>query len=297
MSGMAPRNFGALETSRDRLSFEAKSSRSLRFTDSRDAHWIRANRHETDHSSARKFVMNIPSRLAEAFPPSATALLDFTRRQIDDVMLLQIAEADYGQDADKHLAALRKIRDEGCLDSIRSWHPHEVIELSRLGDLDQPRRDSEPADLARHRIRAFCCAAFLTAELSQHCCLFPASDLARLILSTKVLGPEAETAAGAWLTWAIPRCDFWEDWLFNCALVVLACRTGDDALVSESLEVLREAESELFEGPAYLDSLSGVERPLWRPLAKEIEEYSDRHPNWPTRAGLDNVLATLQTAF
>jgi hypothetical protein len=43
--------------------------------------------------------MNIPAALIAAFAPSEQLLLDVTRRQLDDGMLQEFAEADCGIDA------------------------------------------------------------------------------------------------------------------------------------------------------------------------------------------------------
>jgi hypothetical protein len=103
-------------------------------------------------------MMNIPAALVAAFPPSQDALLDFARKRIDDSMLLEIARADYGCDAEAHLAALRPIRDEGSVVSPMQWQPGEVLELTSYCDPEQPEGPPfEPGPTGRrgHLIRLF----------------------------------------------------------------------------------------------------------------------------------------------
>lgn len=50
---------------------------------------------------------------------------------LDDAELAFIASRDYGQDTDKHLAALRTLvfEHDGVLQAGQYWFPYEVVEL------------------------------------------------------------------------------------------------------------------------------------------------------------------------
>ena len=61
----------------------------------------------------------------------AGALLDWLRPQMTAERLAEIAAADYGMDADQHLAALREIVETGLICWPLDWHPGEVLELTR----------------------------------------------------------------------------------------------------------------------------------------------------------------------
>jgi hypothetical protein len=65
--------------------------------------------------------------------PSASALFDWLRTRITPANLSHIAEADYGNDSDDHLAALNYICDTGLVPFALSWYPHEVLALTRWG--------------------------------------------------------------------------------------------------------------------------------------------------------------------
>jgi hypothetical protein len=49
--------------------------------------------------------------LLNRFEPESDGLLREISKHIDDEMLMEIARADYGEEQDDHLAALRKLRD------------------------------------------------------------------------------------------------------------------------------------------------------------------------------------------
>ncbi len=73
--------------------------------------------------------VHIPLDLLAKAQPSGDALLDLLRPLIDDSMLREIAEADYGIDVDVHFGQLLLIRDAGRITSIqgggiraRSWN-------------------------------------------------------------------------------------------------------------------------------------------------------------------------------
>jgi hypothetical protein len=65
---------------------------------------------------------------------SASALFDGLRKQVTLQNLTCIANADYGMDASKHLAALRDICESGKVPRVLAWQPHEVLALTRWSD-------------------------------------------------------------------------------------------------------------------------------------------------------------------
>ena len=93
--------------------------------------------------------------------PEQDSLLPELSRHISDDMLAEIAVADYGQDREQHLAALRLLRDTGMLTEPKHWFPCEVLELVRNLEPDS-RPESERVE--GHWIRAFVCAALLRAR-------------------------------------------------------------------------------------------------------------------------------------
>jgi hypothetical protein len=229
--------------------------------------------------------MDIPVPLIAAFPPSADLLLDLARQQVDDTMLREIANADYGYKADAMLAALRPIRDDGIIPAPMDWPLVEVLQLTRWCDPETPNPPPfEPGPTGRrgHQTRLFACAVLLRAMAK------PATDnidnsedasLANCLISAQVLGEEMSIAAARFLTWRIPqdpKC--YEPFLFNIALVILAIRLRSgripDAVLGMAAEwVLAEEARWRKEMDPYRSSNAKPEPfslQFWRPLAAEM---------------------------
>lgn len=102
--------------------------------------------------------------LLSRFEPDGDALLRAISAHVTDEMLEFISRADYGWDAEDHLAALRSFRDTGTLPDNPGWVPMEVLELIRWSEPENP--DWKPGRTGEfgHWIRAFSCAAILRAE-------------------------------------------------------------------------------------------------------------------------------------
>lgn len=117
------------------------------------------------------------------WPQDAAALFDWLRAQVTDPMLATIAAADYGDDVDEHLAALRHMRDHGRLLLPLRGHPLEVLSL---------RKWSQGLGVD-HVERAFCCVVLCLAELGPDPSGFGGieSTLAVLLESCHLLGTEA----------------------------------------------------------------------------------------------------------
>src|SRR5678816_2828387 len=96
----------------------------------------------------------------KAFEPNSDELLDLLLPQIDDLMLREIASADYGQEIERHLVPLKLFRDERVL-PVLDWHPVEVLELIRWSEPED--KNWKPGAEGRygHFLRAFACAALL----------------------------------------------------------------------------------------------------------------------------------------
>lgn len=94
------------------------------------------------------------------FQPDSDELLDELLPRIDDHMLREIAEADYGQDVEQHLSPLKRFRDSREL-PILNWHPREVLELIRWSEPDDPAWKPGGQGKYGHLLRAFACATLL----------------------------------------------------------------------------------------------------------------------------------------
>jgi hypothetical protein len=139
-----------------------------------------------------------PGVLAQ-LDPSPSALLDVLGLRVDDALLVEMARADYGQEADAHLRALRAIRDQGVVPALLEWVPEEVLCLVRW---------SKPEELRSHLKRAFACGALLRAgaESANRSCNFTAGEnvtLAPLLASVLALGGDLPEAALRFLAWRL----------------------------------------------------------------------------------------------
>ncbi len=98
-----------------------------------------------------------PAQLRGAADPlpgwegSPSALFERLCARLSDENLAHIAAADYGQDQERHRAALAYIRDTRLVPLRMAWHPGEVVELTRWSSGDE----------VDHLERAFCCTLLL----------------------------------------------------------------------------------------------------------------------------------------
>ena len=90
----------------------------------------------------------------EGWDSSGSALFDVLRARISVESLRTIAEADYGDDAEKHEEALLAMCTTGLLPLEMAWHPGEVIELTRWSS-------GEGVD---HVARLLCCVLLCLAS-------------------------------------------------------------------------------------------------------------------------------------
>jgi len=101
--------------------------------------------------------------LLNRFEPDGDALLRAISAHVTDEMLDWISRMDYGRDEDRHLAALRRLRDSLTLPENPVMVPMEVLELMRW---DEPDADIRPGKTAEfgHWMMVFACSAILRAE-------------------------------------------------------------------------------------------------------------------------------------
>jgi hypothetical protein len=138
--------------------------------------------------------------------PAADALLALLRDQVDDTILQEISLADYGQDADAHLAALRAIHETGEIPVPLPWEPKEVLELIRWSEPDQADWKPGGTGLRGHLMRAFACATLLRAAADPAEAAYADGEnqtLAQLLASVMRLGEEVQRAALRFLSWRV----------------------------------------------------------------------------------------------
>jgi hypothetical protein len=152
-------------------------------------------------------LFSLAEPLLDRCEPSPTALLDWLRSRIEDDMLEEIARADYGWAANEHLAALRRIRDEGTVFTPMKIVPAgEVLSLVRWSEPDDPTRTNESHGARGHLLRLFCCAALARAgvePMNQTHSNYGLQNttIVQLLRSALALGPEAGTPSLRFLAW------------------------------------------------------------------------------------------------
>jgi len=118
---------------------------------------------------------------------SANRLFDWLRDRVSPEILDRIAGADYGDDHDKHLAALLDIWTTGLLPLELGWHPGEVLRLGRWA----------AGERVDHLERAWCCTIlwFLPGSHEQE------DTAPGLIASCLALGGQAPALAEQMFAW------------------------------------------------------------------------------------------------
>jgi hypothetical protein len=198
--------------------------------------------------------------LLKLFEPESEGLLRQISEHVDDEILERISTADYGSDADGHLAALRQVRDTGTFPNPMHWCPAEVMELIRWSEPEDP--DWKPGHTGElgHWMRAFSCAALLRAAREPWNYgdgIGTDSTLIQLVLSLCALPVDFTLQAAQFLAWLLLHSDpdgvdgqvcAYGLGLFWCALKHPA-RFADQNLISLAQWAFRRVD-EIYESPA-----------------------------------------------
>jgi hypothetical protein len=137
------------------------------------------------------------ARLLAVLHPSEQALREWVEPQLDASMVDQIAAADHGVDAAEHRRAIEELRRARRLPDELSWHPEEVLALTRWSTVDGSQL-SLPAARRLHLMRLFCCLVLVRATTTYGS---PVNSVTPLVESAVDLGPDALDAAGSYLAW------------------------------------------------------------------------------------------------
>ena len=151
--------------------------------------------------------MPAASWIIERFPPNRRAAVDSLRKVIDESILREISEANYGYEPEKHFSRLEQIW-RGCeLGEMDTWYPMEVLELMRWSE--PGKEDWKPCSdgIRGHKIRAFSCSVLLATPNFE-----PEKEtLIQLIDSALVLERDIQEATAAFLTSRIEELGREED--------------------------------------------------------------------------------------
>jgi hypothetical protein len=166
----------------------------------------------------------VPAWLLELYPPSRLGLLDHLRGLVDAAMLREISDADYGEDAAAHRAALETICRDGDVPEVMHFEPLEVLHLTRWSEPEKYFTGENEMRRA-HIERGFSCTALLLAAArSEYYGDDEDPTVIQLIDSATVLGRPLPDLAARFLTWRLGNCPH-DDHVrpfYACGLLVLA---------------------------------------------------------------------------
>jgi hypothetical protein len=172
----------------------------------------------------------IPPWLLDLYPPSRLGLLDHFRGLVDAALLKELSEADYGEDAEAHLAALEAICRDGDVPEVMHFEPLEVLQLTRWSEPEKYHSGEQELRRA-HIARGFACTALLLAAARPE---YYGDDedptVIQLIDSATVLGQPNPELTARFFTWLLGNCPA-EDLahpFYACGLLILTLlhRTG-----------------------------------------------------------------------
>ncbi len=187
---------------------------------------------------------------------SAAALFDWLRARVTREQLEAIAEADYGDDRERHFAALDEICRSGRIPLSLAWHPGEVVALTRWS--------SEPP--VDHLARALCCVLLLLAAPDDD----PFNTGPILVESCLALGEEAATAGERLLARCWEICDH-QGGASIVFLWLLSLLRGARAPDDPRLAILAETIAASDEAGSLREWMAGSLRAdLWNQLVGEI---------------------------
>lgn len=184
-----------------------------------------------------------PEHILAAVALDPDVLMTLLSRQVDDSMLREIAEADYGLDCDEHLEALKRLRDRLEVQVPLNGIPREVLELIRWSEPDDPKWRPGRHGKRGHIMRAFACAALLRAAAEAgNSGYFEGENqtLAQLMASVLVLDRDVQVAAVRFLAWRVSSVDGEDRPFFAFAILVLAAVLNGELFPQESLTLLAD---------------------------------------------------------
>ena len=151
-------------------------------------------------------IQTQPSALLRRFAPSETVLFDWLRPQINDTLLAEIADADYGMEAEAHFQALKHIRNRDKIPAPLAWVPREVLDLTRWSEPDNVTWKQSGTGVPGHLMRLFCCAVLLrAAAVQQYADTYDGENetIVQLVASALKLGRDAIAPALSLLSWRV----------------------------------------------------------------------------------------------
>ena len=145
----------------------------------------------------------MPSKSFKPVDPTDEPLMRLVVKHVDDSMLREISQTDYGMDVDAHLRALNAVKT-GTLPAPMPWEPREVLELIRWSEPDDLKwKPGSPSERG-HWMRLFSCAVLLRAASEpENDGYFTGEDstIIQFVDSAIKLGKKSSQAALSFLLW------------------------------------------------------------------------------------------------
>ena len=227
----------------------------------------------------------LSSELLHQFDPSPDDLLRALSVHVDDSMLMAISTADYGDDADQHLSALRAIRDE-CRFAIEEypWCPSEVLELIRWSEPEDEQWKPGEVGIRGHWMRAFCCASLLRAIFepwnwgTRTGCYFGVEPtVAQLLGSLAVLPVDCTLAGARFFAWMLTHDDIYKDAeqidCMEIALIFLALQGSIPGVNAAMNEIAKDINRSFEDYRLSRSILTGQKDATWRKIARLLVKF------------------------
>jgi hypothetical protein len=247
--------------------------------------------------------------------PSETALLDCLSSRIDDVLLWEIAAADYGIQKEDYFTALKRIRDEQVISVPLDWVPLEVLNLTRWTEPINPYQNSGRSKRDGHLIRAFACSILLRADDPEKLPFTTEENenLIQMIASVLALEREMRESASRFLCWRILRMPPYaqEAAFFALGLLILRAALFEEGQDGSELKLLadwvvreetrvRRAVFEVEESENWLVGMtsigltySGMRDATWRYVAQKVFLDPNKHFPEPSARALRAIARRL----
>lgn len=210
--------------------------------------------------------------------PTKDALFDLAFRRVDDSMLREIAEADYGNDADVHLEALLAIK-AGVIPIPMQWDPQEVLELTRWSEPEDPTSEPGSVGMRQHWMRLLSCAILIrVAAEPENAGYFLGEDstIIQLVESAMKLGEEASFTTLQFLCWRMEyrKLDEWDRPYLAVATLLLSVSL--DICDSQTAQYLiAAANSDVIAVSQLCDDCQRAQK--WKDITRRVLCGSARH--------------------
>lgn len=228
--------------------------------------------------------LRIPSEIVERYPPDRFVLFDLLRSLVPDTLLKEIALADYGQEVQRHLDALKRVRNRQGEDQRLDWYPREVLELVRWGaPKEWPAHDRQLAT-------SFCaCALIVMPWAASDEGFLEADSVAALLIAVPELDSDLIVPLIKLLVELLVHSEPWdEDYLyvaFGCVYLLYRVEGADwmrwaDWFATTEREALPWHSTMYPQAHSFLEIRSTVSHERFQVLVEELLKVPELAPEF-----------------